>query len=86
MSSLRRTANQCARENAPTRRYALVPSPNAKSVKSFLYGNNATPGSPLRLRSKYELRSISFEGSKVLPWTTSYTSAFNMPRSIASQA
>lgn len=70
MSSLKRTANQCARDNAPMRRYALVPNPNAKSVKSLPYGNSVSLGSPLRLRSKGELRSISFEGSnRVLPWT-----------------
>lgn len=68
---MRRTANQSFKDNqAAARRYALVPSTNVRTVKSFYYPNIAPPGSPLRLRSKYELRSISFEGSKVLPWTS----------------
>ncbi|XP_012283954.1 GTPase-activating Rap/Ran-GAP domain-like protein 3 isoform X2 [Orussus abietinus] len=50
------------------RRSTTGQSSGAKSVKGLLFGN-AAPGSPLRHRSKYELRSISFEGNKVLPWT-----------------
>ncbi|XP_014601552.1 PREDICTED: GTPase-activating Rap/Ran-GAP domain-like protein 3 isoform X2 [Polistes canadensis] len=71
MSSLRRTTNQSTREGATTRRHALS-GVSTKSVRNLLHSGTA-PGSPLRLRSKYELRSISFEGSKVLPWTTRST-------------
>ncbi|XP_015181424.1 PREDICTED: GTPase-activating Rap/Ran-GAP domain-like protein 3 isoform X2 [Polistes dominula] len=71
MSSLRRTTNQSTREGATSRRHALS-GVSTKSVRNLLHGGTA-PGSPLRLRSKYELRSISFEGSKVLPWTTRST-------------
>ncbi|KAI4483324.1 hypothetical protein M0804_008379 [Polistes exclamans] len=70
MSSLRRTTNQSTREGATTRRHALS-GVSTKSVRNLLHSGTA-PGSPLRLRSKYELRSISFEGSKVLPWTTRF--------------
>lgn len=68
MSSLRRTVNQSTREGMSMRRHA-VSGPATKSVKSVIHAN-APPVSPLRLRSKYELRSISLEGNKVLPWTT----------------
>ncbi|KAL2727420.1 GTPase-activating Rap/Ran-GAP domain-like protein 3 isoform X5 [Vespula maculifrons] len=68
MSSLRRTTNQSTREGATSRRHAIS-GVSTKSVRNLLHSGTA-PGSPLRLRSKYELRSISFEGSKVLPWTT----------------
>ncbi|XP_047352106.1 GTPase-activating Rap/Ran-GAP domain-like protein 3 isoform X3 [Vespa velutina] len=71
MSSLRRTTNQSTREGATSRRHALS-GVSTKSVRNLLHSGTA-PGSPLRLRSKYELRSISFEGSKVLPWTTRST-------------
>ncbi|XP_043668932.1 GTPase-activating Rap/Ran-GAP domain-like protein 3 isoform X1 [Vespula pensylvanica] len=71
MSSLRRTTNQSTREGATSRRYAIS-GVSTKSVRNLLHSGTA-PGSPLRLRSKYELRSISFEGSKVLPWTTRST-------------
>lgn len=67
MSSLRRTINQSAREGTSVRRHALS-GPTTKSVKNV--HANAAPASPLRYRSKYELRSISLEGNKVLPWTT----------------
>nr|XP_050850022.1 GTPase-activating Rap/Ran-GAP domain-like protein 3 isoform X1 [Vespula vulgaris]XP_050850023.1 GTPase-activating Rap/Ran-GAP domain-like protein 3 isoform X1 [Vespula vulgaris] len=71
MSSLRRTTNQSTREGATSRRHAIS-GVSTKSVRNLLHSGTA-PGSPLRLRSKYELRSISFEGSKVLPWTTRST-------------
>ncbi|XP_066594271.1 GTPase-activating Rap/Ran-GAP domain-like protein 3 isoform X2 [Prorops nasuta] len=67
MSSLKRTNNQSARESSSARRHALS-GPTTKSVRNLVYTGN-TPGSPLRHRSKYELRSVSCEGSKVLPWT-----------------
>lgn len=69
MSSLRRTINQSAREGTSVRRHALS-GPTTKSVKNVHANANAAPASPLRYRSKYELRSISLEGNKVLPWTT----------------
>ncbi|EZA59863.1 hypothetical protein X777_16065 [Ooceraea biroi] len=72
MSSLRRTINQSTRENTSMRRHALS-GPTTKSLKNVAHAN-AVPASPLRHRSKYELRSISLEGNKVLPWTTSNTS------------
>lgn len=68
MSSLRRTLNQSAREGTSMRRHALS-GPTTKSMKTVVHAN-AVPVSPLRHRSKYELRSISLEGNKVLPWTT----------------
>jgi len=68
MSSLRRTINQPARESTAMRRHALS-GPTTKSMKNVAHAN-AVPVSPLRHRSKYELRSISLEGNKVLPWTT----------------
>ncbi|KAL2727331.1 GTPase-activating Rap/Ran-GAP domain-like protein 3 isoform X1 [Vespula squamosa] len=73
MSSLRRTTNQSTKEGATSRRHAIS-GVSTKSVRNLLHSGTA-PGSPLRLRSKYELRSISFEGSKVLPWTTSFESS-----------
>ncbi|XP_011329684.1 GTPase-activating Rap/Ran-GAP domain-like protein 3 isoform X2 [Ooceraea biroi] len=71
MSSLRRTINQSTRENTSMRRHALS-GPTTKSLKNVAHAN-AVPASPLRHRSKYELRSISLEGNKVLPWTTRST-------------
>ncbi|XP_020284932.1 GTPase-activating Rap/Ran-GAP domain-like protein 3 isoform X2 [Pseudomyrmex gracilis] len=71
MSSLRRTLNQSAREGTSMRRHALS-GPTTKSMKTVVHAN-AVPVSPLRHRSKYELRSISLEGNKVLPWTTRST-------------
>ncbi|KAG7209558.1 hypothetical protein KM043_015636 [Ampulex compressa] len=68
MSSLRRSANQSTREGTSGRRHALTGN-SSKSVRNILHTTTA-PGSPLRHRSKYELRSISLEGTKVLPWTT----------------
>ncbi|EFN74133.1 hypothetical protein EAG_07941 [Camponotus floridanus] len=70
MSSLRRTINQSAREGTSMRRHALS-GPTTKSMKNVTHAN-AVPASPLRYRTKYELRSISLEGNKVLPWTASY--------------
>ncbi|XP_043274870.1 GTPase-activating Rap/Ran-GAP domain-like protein 3 [Venturia canescens] len=64
--------SQCTRDNMTTRRCALVPGPTSKSAKNLLY-SSAGPSSPIRPRSKYELRSISFEGGKVLPWTTRFS-------------
>lgn len=52
------------------RRHALS-GPTTKSMKNVAHAN-AVPASPMRHRSKYELRSISLEGNKVLPWTTRY--------------
>ncbi|KYN30552.1 hypothetical protein ALC56_15248 [Trachymyrmex septentrionalis] len=69
MSSLRRTINQSMREGTSTRRHALS-GPTTKSMKNVAH-TNAVPASPMRYRTKYELRSISLEGNKVLPWTTS---------------
>lgn len=72
MSSMKRQSYKegisTAGSTAAARRYA-IPSggPTSKSLRSLIHGGS--PVSPLRLRSKYELRSISFEGSKVLPWT-----------------
>ncbi|KMQ89899.1 gtpase-activating rap ran-gap domain-like protein 3-like protein [Lasius niger] len=68
MSSLRRTGNQSAREGTSMRRHALS-GPTTKSMKNVTH-TNAVPSSPLRYRTKYELRSISLEGNKVLPWTS----------------
>lgn len=68
MSSLKRSTNQSTREGATGRRHALTGS-SAKSIRNVLHATTAAPGSPLRHRSKYELRSISLEGTKVLPWT-----------------
>lgn len=68
MSSLKRSTNQSTREGATGRRHALTGS-SAKSMRNVLHATTAAPGSPLRHRSKYELRSISLEGTKVLPWT-----------------
>ncbi|EFN83088.1 hypothetical protein EAI_00608 [Harpegnathos saltator] len=61
--------NWSAREGTSMRRHA-VSGPTTKSVKNVMHANTASPASPLRHRSKYELRSISLEGNKVLPWTT----------------
>ena len=72
MSSLKRQSYRegisTPSSTAAARRYA-APSggPCTKSLRSFMHGNQS---SPIRSHSKYELRSISFEGSKVLPWTT----------------
>ncbi|KAJ8672828.1 hypothetical protein QAD02_004088 [Eretmocerus hayati] len=63
---------------AAARRYAAPGSSGggvtgSRSFRSLIHGSAPGPGSPvspLRSRSKYELRSISFEGSKVLPWTS----------------
>ncbi|XP_012236079.1 GTPase-activating Rap/Ran-GAP domain-like protein 3 isoform X2 [Linepithema humile] len=71
MSSLRRTLNQSTREGTSTRRHALS-GPTTKSMKNVAHAN-AVPASPLRHRTKYELRSISLEGNKVLPWTARST-------------
>ncbi|EGI65328.1 hypothetical protein G5I_06188 [Acromyrmex echinatior] len=71
MSSLRRTINQSMREGTSTRRHALS-GPTTKSMKNVAH-TNAMPASPMRYRTKYELRSISLEGNKVLPWTTRTT-------------
>ncbi|KYN12486.1 hypothetical protein ALC57_15213 [Trachymyrmex cornetzi] len=71
MSSLRRTINQSMREGTSTRRHALS-GPTTKSMKNVAH-TNAVPASPMRYRTKYELRSISLEGNKVLPWTTRTT-------------
>ncbi|XP_070155831.1 GTPase-activating Rap/Ran-GAP domain-like protein 3 isoform X2 [Polyergus mexicanus] len=71
MSSLRRTINQSAREGTSMRRHALS-GPTTKSMKNVTH-TNAVPASPLRYRTKYELRSISLEGNKVLPWTARST-------------
>lgn len=67
MSSLKRSTNQSTREGAGGRRHALTGS-SSKSLRNVVHTTTA-PGSPLRHRSKYELRSISLEGTKVLPWT-----------------
>lgn len=67
MSSFKRNSNQCPKEGVGARRHALPGGPTSKSVRN-IYGSTG-PGSPLRHRTKYELRSISFEGTKVLPWT-----------------
>lgn len=67
MSSLKRVTNQSTREGAAGRRHALTGT-SSKSMRNVLHTTTA-PGSPLRHRSKYELRSISLEGTKVLPWT-----------------
>ncbi|KAL7301677.1 hypothetical protein TKK_0005679 [Trichogramma kaykai] len=72
MSSLKRQSYREGGISTPSsqaaaRRYASPGGgPSTKSLRSFMHGNQS---SPIRLRSKYELRSISFEGSKVLPWT-----------------
>ncbi|XP_043581371.1 GTPase-activating Rap/Ran-GAP domain-like protein 3 isoform X3 [Bombus pyrosoma] len=68
MSSLKRSTNQSTREGATGRRHALTGG-SSKSMRNVLHATTAAPGSPLRHRSKYELRSISLEGTKVLPWT-----------------
>ena len=74
MSSMKRSSHKegiaTAGNTAAARRYAIAGGQTSKSVRSLIH--RSTPGepvSPLRLRSRYELRSISFEGSKVLPWT-----------------
>lgn len=74
MSSLKRTSYKegisTAANPAVARRYAIPGGPTSKSLRNLMHGNSTgQPISPLRSRSKYELRSISFEGSKVLPWT-----------------
>ncbi|KYN07545.1 hypothetical protein ALC62_01747 [Cyphomyrmex costatus] len=71
MSSLRRTINQSMKEGTSTRRHALS-GPTTKSMKNVAH-TNAVPASPMRYRTKYELRSISLEGNKVLPWTARTT-------------
>ncbi|KOC65369.1 GTPase-activating Rap/Ran-GAP domain-like protein 3 [Habropoda laboriosa] len=71
MSSLKRSTNQSTREGTSGRRHALTGT-NSKSMRNVLHTTTA-PGSPLRHRSKYELRSISLEGTKVLPWTARST-------------
>ncbi|OAD56430.1 GTPase-activating Rap/Ran-GAP domain-like protein 3 [Eufriesea mexicana] len=71
MSSLKRVTNQSTREGAAGRRHALTGT-SSKSMRNVLHTTTA-PGSPLRHRSKYELRSISLEGTKVLPWTARST-------------
>ncbi|KZC09628.1 GTPase-activating Rap/Ran-GAP domain-like protein 3 [Dufourea novaeangliae] len=71
MTSLRRSTNQSTREGTSGRRHALT-GVSSKSMRNVLHAPTA-PGSPLRHRSKYELRSISLEGTKVLPWTARST-------------
>ncbi|XP_015599413.1 GTPase-activating Rap/Ran-GAP domain-like protein 3 isoform X2 [Cephus cinctus] len=65
MSSVRRGNKSGKDNNATVRRHVLPGGATSKSMRGLLAG---TSGSPLH-RSKYELRSISFEGNKVLPWT-----------------
>ncbi|XP_046415512.1 GTPase-activating Rap/Ran-GAP domain-like protein 3 isoform X6 [Neodiprion fabricii] len=71
MSSVRRTATA---KGGTARRMGHVLIGSSPSVRNLSPGNierDSNTGSPLHSRSKYELRSVSFEGSsRVLPWTT----------------
>ncbi|XP_046609437.1 GTPase-activating Rap/Ran-GAP domain-like protein 3 isoform X11 [Neodiprion virginianus] len=71
MSSVRRTATA---KGGTARRMGHVligSSPSVRNLSPGNIGRDSNTGSPLHSRSKYELRSVSFEGSsRVLPWTT----------------